>query len=134
MGVAINKHSRPIAGVGIAGYLVSAPVVHVLHRRPGAAMMSGLLRLGLPLGGYMLGAAFGSSSCTGRCGGSFLSPAEVWGAIGAAVGVITAPIIDAAVLPTSTRFDRPPVTPLPTPQTQLQNAPTPPMLRWGGTF
>jgi hypothetical protein len=73
-------------------YLVASPIIHFAHERPGTAVGSLLLRLGVPVAGGFLGYA----SCSNHDDGG------VAGAVGALAGVglgmIGAMIIDDAAL------------------------------------
>jgi len=83
--------ARILGGIAAAGYLLGPPIVHLLHRQGGAAGGSFALRLGAPLGGALLGGAVGAKAGSGYAGyvGIF---------VGAALGIVTAAIVDAAVL------------------------------------
>ncbi|MDB4933743.1 MAG: uncharacterized protein JWP87_715 [Labilithrix sp.] len=85
-------------GLAAASYALAPPIVHLAHGRPGIAAASLGLRLGVPVGGAMLGAAV-----AGDCGGSFcrLGPA----AAGFVVGMVVATTIDAAVFAFEPRRD-----------------------------
>ena len=71
-------------------YLAAAPIVHVVHGRSGTALADFALRLGLPVGGGLLGAALASGQ------GGLASTGG--GVIGGTLGVVSAVIVDAAVL------------------------------------
>jgi len=86
------------ATLGLAGYAAGAPVMHLVHERPGAAAASLGLRLALPLLGGALGAQ--SQTCPppstsgddyGNCGLGGL-------VLGLSAGVLAAVIIDATAL------------------------------------
>lgn len=101
---AVSISAIPVAGVGIAGYLLGGPIVHASHDRWGIAAASLGLRLGLPLVGGMAGSKLenchvSSSYDEGMCGLAGLI-------LGMGVGMLTAIVIDAAVL----SYERAPAT------------------------
>lgn len=70
----------------IAGYLVGPMLVHGLHRRPGLAVMSPIVRVVLPLLGGAIGSRYGGCESNGdACG---FKGAVVGGGIGLAAAVI----------------------------------------------
>jgi len=78
--------------LGVAGYLLAAPIVHWTQGEVGSGFASFGLRMGLPTGGLLLGAA----TCIAadyrnndRC--------VALVALGALAGIITAPLVDAKV-------------------------------------
>jgi hypothetical protein len=81
--------------VALGTYLVGAPMVHLLKGRPARAGESLALRVGAPLVLGLIGAVVGGSCGTDRCDEP---PAVKAAAIGAVIGVIAAPIIDAVFL------------------------------------
>ncbi len=82
------------SGVGIASYAISAPIVHIAHGRPGAALTSGLLRLlGVPVCVFV-GAGVGALADRENQFAGLL-----YGAIGGGgLGAATISIVDATVL------------------------------------
>ncbi len=87
-----------IGGLGLAA---GAPVVHLAHGRPGAALGSLGLRVGLALGGgltgALTGALVGGRSCTKS--DADIPPCVVVGELlGGGAGVIAAAAIDASTL------------------------------------
>ena len=83
--------------LGIAGYVVGAPLIHVVHGEGGRGGTSLVLRVALPLVGVYAGQALARRSCSGDdldCDdGSF------GGAIlGLGLGVLTAMVVDAALI------------------------------------
>ena len=102
-----------LAGVGVAGYFLAAPIVHLAHGRGAAAAKSLGLRVGMPLvlglAGYKLGphdtvcdeavdidGQYHSGHCnTGSIGGLL---------VGGLGGMIAAVVIDAKYL---AKYDRP---------------------------
>jgi hypothetical protein len=100
VGAAANENQSHSIGNGMLGlalttYLVGAPMIHLLHGRPGHAAESLALRVGAPLVLALIGAAVGGSCGTDRCDEP---PAVKAAAFGAVIGVIAAPIIDAVLL------------------------------------
>jgi hypothetical protein len=93
------------AGVGAASiYVLGAPTVHALHRRPLTTLGSIAIRLVMPLFGSALGAA--SANCSTRVVNDEncdFGP----GLTGFAVGMAAAAVLDSAVL----AWDRPSPTP-----------------------
>jgi hypothetical protein len=80
----------------LATYSLGAPIIHLAHNRPGAALGSFGLRWGVPFVGALLGVGFGYASCgkgnnDGVCYG-------LYGALGLTLGTIGAIAIDSAVL------------------------------------
>jgi hypothetical protein len=75
-------------------YLLVPPIIHLAHERYGAAAGSFGLRLGLPLGGALLGGVLASSGNKSNGGYGALAGA----ALGMVIGVGGAIAIDAAVL------------------------------------
>lgn len=92
-GASLTKSSE----VGVGGYLLGGPLVHLAHGHAGRALGSAALRAGLPLGGALIGSAIGESRCDSETDPElFCGLGEV--AAGFIVGVATASIVDAAVL------------------------------------
>ena len=85
-----------LGGVGI--YALGGPVTHVLHGQKlrGAASLG--LRVGAPLLGGLLGAGAGGGPCVDTDAKNSCAAAGVYGALGAAVGALTAMVIDDGVL------------------------------------
>lgn len=88
----INLVAAPLL-VGIGGYLLAAPIVHLQHEHPGRAAISLGMRLAFPIVGGLTGSLF-SDRCD-REAPVCLPPAFV---AGVAIGILTAAIVDAAVL------------------------------------
>lgn len=88
----INLVTAPFY-VGIGGYLLAAPIVHLQHDHPGRAAISLGMRLAFPIVGGLVG-ALGPNDC----------PREAvvcvpWPILtGLVVGILSASILDAAVL------------------------------------
>lgn len=89
-GVLDNLPSNMLMGIGIPGYFLGAPIVHVAHREYGRAGVSLALRLGLPILGGAIGARF--ASCTP---GEWLCGLDEFGK-GFATGAVVAAILDTA--------------------------------------
>jgi hypothetical protein len=86
--------------VSLATYGLGAPVVHIAHGHGDAAVGSLLLRLGLPLGGALLGYALGAATVgqSSYCGDGGSCGGFVMGILGLGAGALTASILDATVL------------------------------------
>lgn len=80
-----------VSGLGVAGYLVGAPLIHFAHDNPGRALGSIGLRIWLPV----LGGLIGKSPSSG--GGGILS-VDDGALIGAGLGIVSAWLIDSLVL------------------------------------
>jgi len=135
-GVLDNLPSNMLMGIGIPGYFLGAPVVHVAHREYGRAGISLALRLGLPILGGAIGARF--ASCTP---GEWLCGLDEFGK-GFATGAIVAAIVDTALIAPGARADaepeaalaaRPPAARM-TVAPRLVAAPNVAMLGLGGSF
>ncbi|MDB4933212.1 MAG: hypothetical protein JWP87_184 [Labilithrix sp.] len=89
-------------GVGIGGLVLGAPIVHLVHDRPYAALASLGLRTVLPVVGGYLGLSAAGTCHEQRESGDFLGPCFLHGfdelVIGALVGVSIAVAVDASVL------------------------------------
>ena len=93
---AIGHNSTFVVGLGVATYMLGAPIAHLFHERPGAAVGSLLLRTGVPVLGALIGYAATESS---GGGGEPAIPAGVGGAgVGLIAGTIAASAIDIGVL------------------------------------
>lgn len=79
----------PTPPIGVLGYLFGGPVIHAAHGSAGKAVGSLGMRLGLPVFAMVAVAA----SAGGGSLGPFLPPEG-----GAALGAVTAAILDAAIL------------------------------------
>lgn len=77
----------------LATYVLGGPLVHAAHERGGAAGASVGLRLGAPIAGTLLGMGFGSAIGDGND----YAPL-IYGALGFVGGIITASVIDSAVI------------------------------------
>lgn len=98
--------------LGVAGYVVGAPIVHLAHGRVGAAAASLGLRTALPLAGMMAGfklgpndlACSGAASPDGEGGHGGSCEGSITGAIGGLLlGTVAAVTIDAKYLTTYER-------------------------------
>ena len=54
-GVALGHNSTAVIGLSIATYALGSPILHLVHHRPGNAIGSLVLRVGLPAAGTALG-------------------------------------------------------------------------------
>ena len=88
--------SNALMGIGIGGYFLGAPIVHLVHREYARAGVSLLVRVGLPIVGGAIGARF--ATCTPD---QFLCGLDEMGK-GMAVGAVVAAVVD-SVLITSDR-------------------------------
>mgnify|MGYP003379932670 CR=1 FL=1 len=88
----------PLGVVGLATYVLGGPIVHAVHGHGGKAGIDLAVRLGAPAVGMAIGAGIGCA--TFSCGKGEFSAigAVILGGVGAGVGVLTAVVIDAAVL------------------------------------
>jgi hypothetical protein len=100
-----SQSTQFITDLGLLGYVAGGPTVHWAHGNVGKGFGSLGLRLGLPLGGLLLGVAMAGGSCgTGNsCDNAILDIV-----LGFGIGFIAAPIIDVAALAYD---DAPPKTP-----------------------
>ena len=81
----------------VGGYLLGGPLVHAANGNGGRVLASVGLRIALPLGGGLVGAAIGESRCARSEDPEFLCGlGEVAG--GLLVGMAAATIVDSAVL------------------------------------
>ena len=83
------------AGLGTAGYAAGGPTIHVLHGRPGAAVGSVFLRVGLPILGGIVGERTATCLPGNRDYGNCGMGQAILGFLG---GVVMASVIDAAML------------------------------------
>ena len=92
-GAAATKSSN----VGVGGYLLGGPLVHLAHGHVGRALGSAALRAGLPVAGALLGGSLGDSRCERED-----NPEELCGleemAAGLVIGAAAASLVDATVL------------------------------------
>lgn len=100
--LAANGHggdSDSLAKLGIGTYLLGAPLIHVSKGRPGRALGSLAMRVGLPFVGALIGSALEPTyKCYDEyddCGPDGVSGEVVLGAV---LGVVGASLIDATVL------------------------------------
>jgi hypothetical protein len=89
--------SNTLMGIGIGGYFLGAPIVHLAHKEYARAGISLLVRFGLPIVGAAIGARF--ATCTPD---QFLCGFEEMGK-GMEVGAVAAAVVD-TVLITSDRM------------------------------
>lgn len=89
-GVSLLVATPALPPLGVAGYVLGAPIVHAAHGSWGTAAGSVGLRVGLPLLGAFVGSeGLDRGSCRELC---------VGGVIGAGAGILTAIALDAAAL------------------------------------
>jgi hypothetical protein len=86
--------ASPLVGLGAAGYFLGSPIVHFAHGRPGAAVGSLGLHLGLPVIGAGIGLA--AADChndheEGWCGVGEMG-------IGLLLGIVGATVLDTTLL------------------------------------
>ncbi len=115
-----------VSMLGVAGYVVGAPIVHLAHGRLGAAAASFGLRTALPIAGMMAGFKLGpndlacsgsSPSESGGHGGGGDCSGSITGALGGLLlGTVAAVAIDAKYL---TSYER--VRTVPTWSASVQN-------------
>ncbi len=94
--LALGHGSGAVGGFALATYAVGAPLVHVLHGRPGAAARSMGLRAGMPILGGLVG--YGLLSMGHGNSGDDISPGAVGAILGVFAGAIAASAIDIGVL------------------------------------
>jgi hypothetical protein len=92
--LAIGHDSTAVVGLAIATYALGSPILHLVHHRPGNAVGSFALRVGLPLAGAALGYALTS----GGPSSSDIPAGAGGGLIGLIGGVIAASAIDIGAL------------------------------------
>lgn len=83
-----------LATLSLATYLLAPPIIHASHDRVGVSFASLGVRVGLPLGGMMVGAA--SADCGGEDDEMFCGLSEA--AIGFTLSALSAMVIDGAFL------------------------------------
>ena len=77
--------------LGLAGYLAAAPIVHLAHGRPGAAVGSLAIRVLLPILGVAAGAAIDGGQCRELC-------IPLGAVVGFGLGAVVASAIDIVLL------------------------------------
>ena len=94
-----------IVGAGYLGYIFGSPVVHFAHGNVGKGFGAFGMRVGIPLGGFLVGGLFGYGFGGGADGdgkfknlGSSSNGPVVGATIGGAIGVIAASAIDAGLM------------------------------------
>jgi hypothetical protein len=104
LGVAVGRAAGTGAGlaVGLTGYAIGAPIVHLAHGEGGDAGVSVGLRLGLPLVAGLIGYGIGAASFQGCAPGQWFCSRD-WSAgigafLGADVGALGAVILDWSLL------------------------------------
>ena len=92
--LAMGHNSTLVVGLSIATYALGSPILHLVHQRPGNALGSFVMRVGLPVGGATLGYLL----TNGSSGGEEI-PGWVGGAaLGLVAGVVAASALDIGVL------------------------------------
>lgn len=86
--------SKTFFALSASTYIIASPVIHAANERGGAAVGALGLRLGAPVSFGLLGLVVGAASDSHANWGAPL----LGGLIGVGLGVITAMVIDAAVL------------------------------------
>ncbi len=98
-GLAVKSGSSMFAVASVSTYVLGAPIVHFAHGHVGKGFGDLGLRLGLPVGGALVGAglacAFGG--CSGKGDFAGYAPA-IGGVLGAASGGVAAMILDWALI------------------------------------
>ena len=88
----------PLGIAGLATYVLGGPIVHAVHGQGGKVGIDLAVRLGAPAVGMATGAAIGCAMFSCSKGDFAGFGAMILGGVGAGVGVLTAIVIDAAVL------------------------------------
>lgn len=89
-----------IGWLGVGGYSLGGPILHIGHNRPGRAAASLALRAGLPLAGLMVGLQLGDDGCGNL-------DCQTGAVAGLALGAVAAAVVDATVLARRADSDRP---------------------------
>jgi len=94
MGIAASK-SNSDGLVVVAGYLLGAPLVHLVNNHGDRAAASLGLRVGLPIVGLLVGGAIGRSQCDAYCD----NESDIaFAVLGTLTGVVAASAIDIGYL------------------------------------
>ncbi|MDC3952700.1 hypothetical protein [Polyangium jinanense] len=93
--VLIAGQGSAVTYVGLAGHVLTGPIVHWAHGHVGNGFASLGLNVGLPIGGGLIGLMAGAGSYDGW-------DTLAYTAIGAAVGYFAAPALDMAIFSTET--------------------------------
>lgn len=99
-----GTRANAVADAAVAGYFLGGPVVHWSHGSVARGFGSLGLRVGIPVTGALVGALIGFAANPGNtssahCGGPIcVTPAVAFGAVGFLLGLVAAPIVDAAAL------------------------------------
>jgi hypothetical protein len=99
---ALDGHGTTAGGdalglLGLAGFALGAPIVHAAHERRWTAIGSLGLRVGAPLAGALSAYGWGRLTCGAHDEGDLPCPGG-WAILGLVGGLITASIVDTAVL------------------------------------
>jgi hypothetical protein len=114
-----SSSTQVVSDLGGIGYVAGGPTVHWVHGNVGKGFASLALRLGLPLGGLVLGLLMANGSCGG---GNSCDSAVLDILLGFGLGFIAAPVIDVAALAYDDAPRKTPAAKLSTPALRL--APT----------
>lgn len=94
-----NEASAIVALTGVGTYALAAPMVHVAHEQPMRALGSLGMRIGFPVAGAALGVGIVAAACDpSESGWGCLAAAAGLGGVGFFTGVLTAMVVDDAVL------------------------------------
>ena len=95
-----SSMSNVLLWSSISGYALGGPIVHAAHGQWGTALADLGLRAGAVAAGAAIGYAVGAASGTEMCGAQpcWVQPPLTGLVLGAAAGVVTASVVDAAVL------------------------------------
>ncbi len=94
LGAAAATSSTDVLWIGVVGYFLGSPVIHVAHGRVVPAIVSLAMHVGLPYAGVRLGAK--AEDCPAH---EYADGCGIGGAlIGLGIGVLAATAIDAAAL------------------------------------
>lgn len=91
--LAVVGQGTALTYVGVAGHVLTGPIVHWAHGHVGNGFASLGLNVGMPLGGGLIGLAAGAGDGW---------DALAFAGIGAAIGYIAAPALDMAIFSTET--------------------------------
>ena len=78
-------------------YLLGGPIVHWSHGHGWTGFGSLAARVGLPLGGALVGVLIGAAAC-GSSEDEFVPCPVAFGAVGLLAGMVAAPVVDATII------------------------------------